>query len=116
VFNDALPGQGTTHNFTVGIFGQEILLAAEGIGSATALAPGEDLISDRFEVPATSKEYWCDVGGHYQLGMRGVITVEGGAPPPPPAADEETVPGFELAVLPLALLGAAFVSGRRRGA
>lgn len=107
----------TTHNFTVGIFEQEILLATEGLGGSTALNPGEELLSARFEVPDTSKEFWCDVSGHYQLGMRGVLTVEGGSGgSPPPAAPEETVPGFGAAAVPLAMFVAAalVVAARRR--
>lgn len=115
IFNDAVPGQGTTHNFTIGIFGEEVLFAAEGIGTKATLEPGENMVSDRFVVPDTSKEYWCDVLGHYGTGMRGVLTVGGGAPPPPPASlPEENVPGFEAAFAPLALLAAASAVALRR--
>ncbi len=107
----------TSHNFTVGVFGSEILLATEGAGGNTTLSPGEELLSARFEVPDESKEYWCDVPGHYALGMQGKLVVEGGAPPSstPPATTEPNVPGFGAVAVPFALIGAAlFVSRRRR--
>jgi cytochrome c oxidase subunit 2 len=108
----------TTHNFTVGTFGVEILFAAEGIGGNTTLFPGESMLSQKFEVPDHSADYWCDVPGHYgaPFGMRGKLIVEGGSAPPPVSVPEETVPGFGAACVPLAVVAAAALVARRRRA
>jgi uncharacterized cupredoxin-like copper-binding protein len=55
-------------------------------------------------------EWWCNVPGHYGLGMHGVLTTGGvlGERPKP------LLPGFELPMALAAALGVAFFAARRR--
>ena len=71
-----------------------------------------------FDVDSTTFYYACEP--HLAAGMFGkVIVGDGGVVPTPPStdnsmdSDEESVPGFLVAMTTIALAGAAFVSSRR---
>lgn len=91
------------HNFTVERYPEASVQEVWG--------PGEE----RTVTFTASREgrfaYWCDVPGHREQGMEGVLVV-GAAPAAPPPA--KPTPGMEMTWLLLAAGGAALVLRRGR--
>lgn len=70
-------------------------------------------LSVRLPAEAGYWTIWCDVSGHFALGMKGFIST-GGPPPPDGAGRTPLLPGFELPLLLGALLVSGLVLRRRR--
>ena len=95
---------------------QSTTYAANGVTSGAAMTTVDFRYT--FDVDSTTFYYACEP--HLAAGMFGkVIVGDGGVVPTPPAtdnsmdSDEESVPGFLVAMTTIALAGAAFVSSRR---
>jgi len=95
---------------------QSTTYAANGVTSGEAMTTVDFRYT--FDVDSTTFYYACEP--HLAAGMFGkVIVGDGGVVPTPPStdnsmdSDEESVPGFLVAMTTIALAGAAFVSSRR---
>ena len=95
---------------------QSTTYTANGVTSGTAMTTVDFRYT--FDVDSTTFYYACEP--HLAAGMYGkVIVGDGGVVATPPTADnsmdsdEESVPGFLVAMTTIALAGAAFVSSRR---
>ena len=95
---------------------QSTTYAANGVTSGAAMTTVDFRYT--FDVDSTTFYYACEP--HLAAGMFGkVIVGDGGVVPTPPStdnsmdSDEESVPGFLVAMTTIALAGAAFVSSRR---
>lgn len=109
---DVTNADGQTHNFYVGTFQKGAQNDGANWTSKPAMKADErDLVVATLDGDATY-EYWCNIPGHRDLGMKGVLTVgKGGAGP---ESKRPLLPGFETFIALAGLAVALAFAARRR--
>lgn len=118
-FNIQNDGPAVQHNFYVGTYGQEGDPEREVLFQSDTIDPGEttELFASFDMEEGTVLEVWCDIPGHRDLGMFGLlgvgVTPEDGGDT---GGEDPKLPAPSVAAVSIAALAAALVYAHRRRA